>query len=57
MTRLWMHVKVINAIIVVIIVNVVNININVVIFTTRTMEGELTSRLTRTPELRQARRL
>ena len=52
MTRLWMHVKVIIVNIVIIIIIVV-----IIIIIIRMMEAELTSRLTRTLELKQAPRL
>ena len=52
MTRLWMHVKVIIVNIVIIIIIVV-----IIIIIIRMMEAELTSRLTRTRELKQAPRL
>ena len=52
MTRLWMHVKVIVINIVIIIIIVV-----IIIIIIRMTEAELTSRLTRTQELKQAPRL
>ena len=50
MTRLWMHVKVIIIVIIIIIVVIIIIMI-------RMTEAELTSRLIRTLELKQAPRL
>ena len=53
MTRLWMHVKVI----IVNIVIIISIVVIIIIIIIRMMEAELTSRLTRTQELKQAPRL